>query len=58
MVPKYATITCRLAFETILDQHITNMFKHTNSVLRDNDAQMALQTLNIYEKNASIQTYV
>ena len=27
------------------------MFKHTNSVLRDNDAQMELQTLNIYEKN-------
>ena len=32
------------------DQKITNVFKHTFSVLRDNDAQMALQTLNIYGK--------
>ncbi len=26
------------------------MFKHTNSVLRDNDAQMGLKTVNIYGK--------
>ena len=32
------------------DQKIINVFKHTFSVLRDNDAQMALQTLNIYGK--------
>ena len=52
MVPKYATITCRLDFETIFEQKNTNMFKHTNSVLCDNDAQMALQTLNIYDNKA------
>ena len=34
------------------DQNVTNMFEHTFSVLRDNDAQMALQTLNIYDKKA------
>ena len=32
------------------DQKIVNVFKHTFSVLRDNGAQMALQTLNIYRK--------
>ena len=47
---KYATITHGLDFEMRIDQKITNVFKHTFSVLRDNDAQMAPQTLNIYEK--------
>ena len=37
-------------FEIEFDQKNTNVFKHTFSVLRDNGAQMALQTLNIYGK--------
>ena len=47
---KYATITHGLDFEMKIDKKITNVFKHTFSVLRDNAAQMALQTLNIYGK--------
>ena len=49
---KYATITHGLDFEMKIDKKITNVFKHTFSVLRDNGAQMALQTLNIYGKKA------
>ena len=49
---KYATITHGLDFEMESDQNFTNMFEHTFSVLRDNGAQMALQTLNIYGKKA------
>ena len=50
MVPEYTTITHGLDFETIFDKKSTNVFKHRISVLRDNDAQIELQTLNIYEK--------
>ena len=34
------------------DTNFTYVFKHTFSVLRDNGAQIALQTLNIYGKKA------
>jgi len=34
------------------------MFKHTNSVLRDNDAQMGLKTVNIYGKNGFAEMYI
>ena len=47
---KYATITHGLDFDMKIDQKNTNVFKHTFSVLRDNGAQMALQTLNKYSK--------
>ena len=50
MVPFYATITHGLDFELNFNQNFTNVFKHTFSVLRDNGAQMALQTLNIYDQ--------
>ena len=55
---KYATITHALDFEMEFDQQnrqcIQTYIYYGNSVLRDNGAQMALRTLNIYGKQNKV----